>query len=489
MIVKRFYDDKLAQASYLLGCGRTGNAVVIDANRDIEQYIRAADEEGVRITHVTETHIHADFVSGSRELAARTGARLYLSDEGDASWKYAFARESDAVLLRGGATFMVGNIKVEAVHTPGHTPEHLSFLITDTAAATEPIAIVTGDFVFVGDVGRPDLLEKAAKVEGTMKDAARTLFRSLQRFKQYPDYLQIWPGHGAGSACGKGLSAVPHSTVGYERLFNWAFAVENEAEFVALVLAGQPEPPAYFAEMKRINKEGPRVLGGVRRPERLPQTRLADLLDAGSLVVDTRAAAEFAAGHIPSTINIPLNRSFTTWAGWLIPYDREFYLIVNDQCAHCLDEAVRDLAMIGLDLVAGHFGTEVVAAWAADRNELGTVPQITAKELAERLADGDIAVLDVRGQSEWEAGHLPGVPNIPVGYLAQRLDELPRNKPLVLHCESGARSAIAASLLQAKGLTNVINLAGGFSDWQKAGFPVERGAQAEGTVRALSSIS
>ncbi|HET9464858.1 MAG TPA: rhodanese-like domain-containing protein, partial [Gemmatimonadales bacterium] len=202
-----------------------------------------------------------------------------------------------------------------------------------------------------------------------------------------------------------------------------------------------------------------------------------------------RAAAEFAAGHIPGTINIPLNRSFTTWAGWLIPYDREFYLVVNDQCAHCLDEAVRDLAMIGLDLVAGHFGTEAVAAWAADRNELGTVPQITSKELAERLADGDIAVLDVRGHSEWEAGHLPGVPNIPVGYLAQRLDEVPRNKPLVLHCESGARSAIAASLLQAKGLTNVINLAGGFSDWQNAGFPVERGAQAEGTVRALSSIS
>jgi hydroxyacylglutathione hydrolase len=384
---------------------------------------------------------------------------------------------------------MVGNIKVEAVHTPGHTPEHLSFLITDTAAATEPIAIVTGDFVFVGDVGRPDLLEKAAKVEGTMKDAARTLFRSLQRFKQYPDYLQIWPGHGAGSACGKGLSAVPHSTVGYERLFNWAFAVGNEDEFMDLVLAGQPEPPAYFAEMKRINKEGPRVLGGVRRPERLPQTRLAEVLDSGSLVVDTRGPAEFAAGHISGTINIPLNRSFTTWAGWLIPYDREFYLIVNDQSTHCLDEAVRDLAMIGLDRVAGHFGTEVVAGWAADGNELSTVPQITSKALAERLPGGDIAVLDVRGQSEWEAGHLPGVPNIPVGYLVQRLEELPRNKPLVLHCESGARSAIAASLLQAQGLTNVINLGGGFSEWQNAGFPVVRGAQAEGAARALSSVS
>lgn len=484
MIVKRFYDTKLAQTSYLIGCGRMGSAIVIDPNRDVEQYVRMADAEGVKITHVTETHIHADFVSGARELAERTGATLYLSDEGDANWKYLFAKDARAVLVKDGDRLEVGNVVVDVVHTPGHTPEHISFLITDTAAADEPIAIVTGDFVFVGDVGRPDLLEKAAKVEGTMEQAARTLFRSLQKFKQYPDWLQIWPGHGAGSACGKGLSAVPHSTVGYERRFNWAFGVKDEAEFVQMVLAGQPEPPKYFAEMKRINKEGPRILHGFRRPERLPFTRLDEVLRANAIVVDTRHAADFAAGHIPGTINIALNKSFNTWAGWLIPFDRDFYLIIDDRCTHCVDEAARDLAMIGLDRVAGYFGTAVVEEWTASGRELGTVPQISSKELAERVRAGDVSVLDVRGRAEWESGHLPGVENIPLGYLTDRLDEVPRGKPLVLHCQSGARSAIAASVLRARGLPNVINLTGGFADWQNAGHPVERGVAADELVGA-----
>jgi hydroxyacylglutathione hydrolase len=477
MIVKRFYDAKLAQTSYLIGCGHMGSAIVIDPNRDVEQYVRMAESEGVKITHVTETHIHADFVSGARELAERTGATLYLSDEGDANWKYAYAKSAEAVLVKDGDTVKVGNIVVDVVHTPGHTPEHISFLITDTAAADEPIAIVTGDFVFVGDVGRPDLLEKAAKVEGTMDQAARTLFRSLGKFKQYPDWLQIWPGHGAGSACGKGLSAVPHSTVGYERRFNWAFGHEDENEFVTAVLAGQPEPPKYFAEVKRINKEGPRILHGFRRPERVPSTRLEGVLKSGAIVVDTRHAADFAAGHVPGTINITLNKSFNTWAGWLLPFDRDFYLVINDQCTHCVDEAVRDLAMIGLDRVAGYFGSEVVDYWTESGRELATVPQITSTELAARA--GDVAVLDVRGRSEWESGHLPGVENIPLGYLLDRLDEIPRDKPLVVHCQSGARSAIAASVLRAKGLTNVVNLAGGFADWQNAGHPVERAAAEE----------
>ncbi len=477
MILKRFYDDKLAQASYLIGCAATGEALVVDPNRDVDQYIKVAESEGVRVTHVTETHIHADFVSGSRELASRTGATMYLSDEGDEDWKYAFAAADGAVLLKHGDTFKVGNIVIEAVHTPGHTPEHLSFLVTDTAAADKPIGILTGDFVFVGDVGRPDLLEKAAKVEGTMEAGARALFRSLEQFKQYPDYLQVFPGHGAGSACGKGISSVPSSTVGYERMFNWAFSYENEDEFVQAVLAGQPEPPKYFAEMKRINKEGPEVLGGFRRPQRLAESRLQSLLEDGALVIDTRHAADYAQGHIPGTLNIPLNRSFNTWAGWLIPYDQAFYLIVDDSCTHCVDEAVTDLAMIGLDRVAGYFGTEVLDTWTNYGGELATVPQITSKELAEQLRTGDVAVLDVRGRAEWEAGRLPGVENIPVGYLGDRLDEVPRDKPLVVHCQGGARSAIAASLLRSKGFDNVINLGGGYADWQAAGNPTERAGQ------------
>jgi hydroxyacylglutathione hydrolase len=482
MIVKRFYDDTLAQASYLIGCGRTGNAIVIDPSRDIDQYLRMAETEEVAVTHVTETHIHADFVSGSRELAVRTGAALYLSAEGGPDWQYAYARDAGAVLVRDGDHIMVGNVRLDVVHTPGHTPEHLAFLVTDTAAAPEPMAIVTGDFVFVGDVGRPDLLEKAAKVQGTMEAGARTLFRSVQRFKAYPDYLQLWPGHGAGSACGKGLSAVPQSTVGYERRFNWALGIEGEDDFVRQVLTGQPEPPAYFAEMKRINRDGPRILNGFATPQWLPEVRLPEVLARQAFVIDARPAAEFAAGHVPGTINIPLNRSFTTWAGWLTPFDEDFYLIVDDsgsdRGAHNVNVAARELAMIGLDRFAGYFGVNAVKEWGRSGHDLQTIRQVTSTELAGQLARGAVSVIDVRGQSEWEAGHLPGIPNIPVGYLVQRLAEVPRDRPVVVHCQGGGRSAIAASVLQAHGIPNVVNLSKGYQEWATAGLPVEREADA-----------
>ncbi|HET8656269.1 MAG TPA: rhodanese-like domain-containing protein [Longimicrobiaceae bacterium] len=477
MILERFYDEKLAQASYLIGCPKTGSALVVDANRDVDPYVRAAEARGLEITHVTETHIHADFVSGSRDLAERTGAKLHLSDEGGDAWRYAFAAASGAVLLRHGDVFLVGDVRVDVLHTPGHTPEHLSFLVTDAAAADRPMGVLTGDFVFAGDVGRPDLLEKAAGVAGSMEESARTLFRSLQRLKAQPDYLQIWPGHGAGSACGKGLGAVPQSTIGYERLFNPAFAIEDEDEFVRSVLAGQPEPPKYFARMKRINREGPRPLDGFHRPQRLAAARLAALIDEGGLVIDVRPAAEFAQGHVPGAISIPLNRSFTTWAGWLIPDDRDFHLLLDDGCAHCLDEAVRDLAMIGLDRVAGYFGVEVLEAWKADGRALGTLAQITSGALAAKLAEGSVTVLDVRGAAEWEAGHLPGSRNIPLGYLTDHLEELPRAELIVLQCRSGARSAIGASLLQAAGFRNVVNLAGGYLDWRTSGYPSEPGTE------------
>jgi len=468
MILKRFFDPKLAQTSYLIGCASKGTALVIDANRDIDQYLQAAKSEGVAITHVTETHIHADFVSGSTELAQRTGAALYLSDEGTEGWKYEFVNECNAVLLKDGDQFQVGNITVDAVHTPGHTPEHLSFLVTDTAAASKPIGMITGDFVFVGDVGRPDLLEKAAGIEGTKDAAARALFQSLQKFREYPDWLQIWPGHGAGSACGKGLSAVPHSTVGYERRFNWAFGMTNEDEFVTLVLAGQPDPPRYFAEMKRVNKAGPSIPGDIRKVPRIPPAHLADITSTGALVIDVRPAAVYAAGHVPGTINIPLDRRFTTWAGWLIPYDRDLYLIVDDECADCLLEATRDLAMIGLDRIAGFFGSDVLGSWREDQGRLAVVPHIDITTLSERIRRGEVNVLDVRDQAEWQSGHLADVSNIPLGQLAVRLDEVPRDKPLVVHCQSGARSAIAVSLLAACGIPEVINLTGGFAAWKSA---------------------
>ena len=471
MLIQRFYDEPLAQASYLLGCQATGEALVLDANRDVEQYIHAAEREGLRITHVTETHIHADFVSGSRELAARTGARLLLSDEGDANWKYGFAAAAHASPLYDGDAFMVGNLRLEVLHTPGHTPEHLSLVVTDTPASDAPMLVFTGDFVFVGDVGRPDLLERAAKHAGTMEGAARTLYRSVQRFKALPEYLQIWPGHGAGSACGKALGAVPSSTVGYEKRVNWGLADVSEDVFVEQVLAGQPEPPRYFAEMKRLNRDGPPPVRNTR-PERLSAARLDALLRAGALVVDTRPAATFARGHVPTTINIPLNRSFTTWAGSLLPYDRELHLVVDDEGR--AEDAMRDLAMIGLDRVAGILDAGAVEEWASRHGPLIEVPQISVNELAHELARGRLAIVDVRGSADWRTARVPGSLNVPLPDLQDRLGELPSDVPFVVQCQTGARSAIAASLLRARGLANVMNLAGGFDAWQLAGQRVER---------------
>ena len=490
MYFQRFYDIKLAQASYLIGCQRTGEAVVVDPNRDIEQYVDAAGREGLRITHVTETHIHADFVSGARELAAATDALLLLSDEGGDDWRYAFAAEAQARLLRDGDQFRIGNIELEAVHTPGHTPEHLSFLVTDLSRDVAPWGILTGDFVFVGDVGRPDLLERAAGYEGTMEAAARTLYRSLERFQLLPNHLQVWPGHGAGSACGKALGAVPSSTVGYEKRANWGLAVTDEEEFVRMVLAGQPEPPRYFAQMKRINKEGPRVLGGLPRPKHLPAHALRDLTRAGAIVVDTRSALEYAAGHVPGTLNIPLDAGFTTWAGWLLPFDRDIHLLVDAAaCSHCVDAAVRDLAMIGLDRVAGVLGVDALAVWTLDGGELATVQQTTPAEVAQLLESDDTTVVDVRGRTEWEAGHLPGVANIPVGLLVDRIDELRRYRRVVVHCQAGARSAIAASVLEAHGLTNVLNMSGGYVGWQHAGLPTRKPDEDSVAARTTRSWS
>jgi hydroxyacylglutathione hydrolase len=482
MLLKRFYDDRLAQASYLVGCQRTGEALIVDPNRDIDAYVRAAGAEGLRITHVTETHIHADFVSGALELAERTGARLHLSGEGGPDWSYAFAQRVGAVVVRDGDHFMVGNVRIDAVHTPGHTPEHLTFLVTDGAGADRAMGALTGDFLFVGDVGRPDLLERAAKVAGTMRDSARRLFGSLRRFRDRPDWLQIWPGHGAGSACGKALGAVPQSTLGYEKLFNWAFAHTDEDAFVAAVLDGQPEPPTYFAQMKRINRVGPRVLGGFTRPERLPATRLADLLSGGALVVDTRHAADFADRHVPGTINITLNRAFTTWAGWLLPYDRDVFLLVDDSegaaRGAAIDVAVRDLAMIGLDRVAGWFGADAIDEWTdVSGRALATVSQTTPAELAARMSDGTAMLLDVRDEAEWRQERVAGARHVPVGLLPAHLGELPRDRPIVVLCLSGSRSAIAASLLRAAGITDVSNLRGGLAAWQELGLPVSRGGE------------
>ena len=472
MILRRFYDEPLAQASYLFGCGRTGQAIVVDPMRDVEPYLAAAQVEGVRIVAVTETHIHADFLSGARELAARTGGVAYLSAEGGPDWQYAFAESDGAILLHDGDEIQVGDLRLRAIHTPGHTPEHLSFLVTDGSVATTPMGIITGDFVFVGDVGRPDLLEKAARVEGSAEAGARTLFRSLQQFKALPDHLQVWPGHGAGSACGKNLSAVPQSTVGYEKMYNWGLGAETESEFVRAVLAEQPEPPRYFAEMKTRNREGPPILGALPVPVRLEPADFAARLDAGAIGVDVRPATAAAAGRIPGTLSIPLNKSFTGWAGALLPYDREIVLVTGDgPGARSAAMAARELAMIGLDRVVAFAGPEVLEWWREQGRALQVIPSLLPRELAGQQG---ATVLDVRRESEWRSGHVPGVRNIPLQELQERAAEVPAGRPIVLHCQGGGRSHIAASVLQALGVDEVVNLSGGFGAWAREGLPVER---------------
>jgi hydroxyacylglutathione hydrolase len=466
MIFKRFFDSKLAQASYLVGCPSSGEALVIDPNRSIDQYLRGAAEEHLRIAHVTETHIHADFVSGARELAQRTGAQLYLSGAGGRDWQYDYGKDAGAALLNEGSRFALGEVRLQVLHTPGHTPEHLTFLVTDSAAASEPMGAFTGDFLFVGDVGRPDLLERAAKVRGTMEEGARQLFRSLKRFRALPEYLQIWPGHGAGSACGKALGAVPQSTLGYEKRFNWAFGISDEAEFARAVLAGQPEPPRYFAEMKRINRSGPRVLGEYPPIVRLPSETLSATLAGGDPIVDTRDATEFGRRSIPGTINIPANRSFPTWAGSLLPYDRDFRLIAADQR---VEELARDLAGIGLDRIAGFWSLDVVNDFET-RGKLQDIPRISLADVANGRKDGTI--VDVRGRGEWNAGHIPNSLNLPLAELDQRMDEIPRG-PLIVHCQSGSRAGIAASLLRARGFGEVRLFPGGLAEWSAAGLPTE----------------
>jgi hydroxyacylglutathione hydrolase len=470
MFFRRFYDESLAQASYMIGCDASGEAVVIDPNRDVAQYLAAAAAERLSITRVTETHIHADFISGSRELAARTGAQLLLSAEGGRDWQYAFAGRDGATLLHDGDAFTAGRVRFDVLHTPGHTPEHLVFLVTDLAASDRPVGVLSGDCVFVGDVGRPDLLERAAHVAGSMKDSAHALFRSLERMRALPDFVQLWPGHGAGSACGKALGAMPQSTIGYERVANWGLTTLDENAFVSEVLAGQPEPPAYFARMKRINRDGPPLLREWPQPDCLDAQRLGAVLETGGIVVDTRPADSFADGHARGTLSIPLGKSYSTWAGWLVPYDRDVYLIAFAQSDAA--RAAREMAKIGLDRVAGWFPADSLGAWADAGGTVERVAHTTATAIAARVKSGAVTIVDVRNASEWAHGHVPGALHIPVGLLSGRLDEIPRDRPVVVQCQGGTRSAIAASVLLGRGVADVVNLRGGFDEWKREALPV-----------------
>jgi len=470
MLLKYFYDPALAHASYLVGCQKTGEAVVIDPGRSVDQYLEAAAQEGMRIVGAAETHIHADFVSGSRELADRVGARLYLSDEGPADWKYQFADQYASQLLKHGDAFHVGKIRLEAVHTPGHTPEHLSFLLTDEGGgAREPMGILTGDFVFVGSIGRPDLLETAAGVVGSAEAGARQLYHSMRRFHDLPDYLQVWPAHGAGSACGKGLGAIPSSTVGYEKRFNSALQFEDEQQFVDYILADQPETPYYFAVMKRVNKVGPTLIRTLPPVEATAVHRL-DRIATEQLVIDPLPAERFAAAHVPGTINLPAD-SLVRWAGFLVDYSQPVYLLADSVS---IVKHLRGLRSIGIDNVGGYFDAQQVHD--ADLRTAAYAVK-SPQELRQRIESGTATLLDVRSLTEFEEGHIPGAEHRFVGKLLRELGNLDRSKPIVVQCQAGGRSAIAASILQ-RAEFDVVDMQGGYQAWQNAGLPTEKAAPA-----------
>ncbi|MGE0757478.1 MAG: rhodanese-like domain-containing protein [Pirellulaceae bacterium] len=466
MLLKYFYDKSLAHASYLVGCPRSSEALVVDPARNVEPYLEAAFSEGLRIVGAAETHIHADFVSGARELADRVGARLYLSDEGPANWKYLFADPHNATLVKHGDKIQIGNLELEVVHTPGHTPEHISFLLTDKGGgADSPMGIFTGDFVFVGSIGRPDLLETAAGIAGSADTGARQLFHSMRKFRELPGHLQVWPAHGAGSACGKGLGAIPSSTVGYEKLFNPALQFQDEQQFVDYILADQPETPVYFARMKHINKVGPELLRNLSPVPALAVDLLPTILRHG-LTIDVSPAAEFAAGHVPATINVPLNM-LVQWAGFLVDYSQPLYILVESSG---LPEVLKRLRSIGIDNVAGSFDATAVKLAGLRTEAYRSLPP---QELQRSIERGEVKLLDVRAGTEFREGHIAGAEHRFLGQLMRDIEVLDRSRPVVAQCQAGGRSAIAASILQ-RAEFDVTNMSGGYKAWVAAGFPVTR---------------
>lgn len=475
MLLRQIYDDRLAQAAYLIGCQATGEAIIIDPERDIDRYIREAQRQGLRLVAAAETHIHADYLSGLRQFG-EAGARLYLSDCGDEEWKYRWLDQRsaggsyDAVRLRDGNTFRIGGIEFRVVHTPGHTPEHICFLVTDRGGrADEPMGVLSGDFVFVGDTGRPDLLESAVGVAGAQEASARHLFESAARFAQWPDYLQVWPGHGAGSACGKALGAVPQTTVGYEKRFNPAIRLAADRDaFLDYVLSGQPEPPMHFARMKVLNRDGAPVLKALPHPRALSPRDL-ETLPREVMVLDTRPWRTFRESHLPGSLFTPFDSSFPTIPGCYAQAEDRIVLLIDEAN---LEEAVRLLIRIGLDRIEGFITPEVFEEYRRAAGRIESIDEVAVNAVADRINRGEANVLDVRRLVEHEEGRIAGSANIAHTRLMARLKELEPGSDLIVHCRSGVRSSYACAYLKRMGFT-ATNLAGGFMAWERAGQPVE----------------
>lgn len=438
MFFKQFYDNHLSQASYLVGCQRTGEAIIIDPVRDLTKYMEVADSEGFKITQAAETHIHADFASGIRDVAARLNANIYVSGEGDDQLSYKNMPEHTN-FVKNQDIIQVGNIKLEVLHTPGHTPESISFLLTDEGGGSSvPMGLFSGDFIFVGDIGRPDLLEKSVQMEGTTEIGAKQMYQSIEGIKDLPDYIQIWPGHGAGSPCGKALGAIPMSTLGYEKINNWAFNVTDESKFVEQLTSNQPAPPHHFAQMKKINQFGMSMYQPYNVYPSLDNVRIA---------FDLRRKEAFHGGHTVGTINIPYNKNFINQIGWYLDYEKSIDLIGDKST---VEQATHTLQLIGFDNVSGY---------RLPKSEILTQSihsvDMTAKEEH---------VLDVRNDEEWNNGHLDQAVNIPHGKLLKENIPFNNEDKIYVHCQSGVRSSIAVGILENKGFENVVNIREGYQD-------------------------
>jgi len=467
---QRFEVPGLAHYSYVLGAA--GKAVIVDPKRDIDTYIEYARANDLTIAYILETHIHADYCSGAKELAEATGAELWLSahDAGE-DFVYKFPHHQ----FRDGEALEVGEMRIVALHTPGHTPEHLSFLVYDTKrSATTPMLMLSGDFVFVGSLGRPDLLGEAAK-----QKLAGQLYDSLNsKIAELPDGLEVHPAHGAGSMCGAGMGDRPQTTLGYERLSNIFFADRDKQTFMQHILSTVPPFPDYYRRMKRVNSEGPHTVGvEPSRALALEEFRKA-ALNGEHVVIDLRRPEAFGGAHIPGAFNIGQAAIFPIWAAWVVPYDKPI-LLVGDASAN-YDEARRALIRVGLDDVRGYLKGGMTA-WVEAGHEQAHVPQISVGELA-ALKGAEPFILDVRADGEWNAGHIEGATHIMGGDLPTRAGELPRDRKIYAVCGGGYRSSVATSVLKRAGFRDVVNVDGGMTAWNRQKLPVVAGNEKSAAV-------
>lgn len=461
MYFKQFYLGCLAHASYLVGSN--GEAAVVDPQRDVDEYIKEAEANHLKIKYVIETHLHADFVSGHRELAARTGAEIVFSGQAAATFPHRAVREGDEITI--------GKVVLRIIETPGHTPESVSVLVIDTEVSTHPQKVLTGDTLFIGDVGRPDLASGKGYTPQVM---AGMMYDSLhQKLLQLSDDVEVYPAHGAGSMCGRNISNQTSSTIGEQRKFNYALKPMSKDEFIRMMTSELPTAPAYFSADAEINREGAGELSALPKPEALSPLEVSELNSQGYVVLDVRSAAEFGAAHVPGSINIGLGGQFAIWSASLISLQSPIVIVAESKAK--VDEAQTRLARVGIETVHGYLSGGM-AAWSNAGLEVASVPQITVDQLKDLItSETEFQVLDVRRPPEYVSGHVPGAIAEPLSNLNERVAvlELERSKPTAVICAGGYRSSAATGILQQHGFTNLLNVTGGTNAWIKAGYEVE----------------